>query len=129
PGRPACAPRRLSPAVAALSGATLARRFTGGRWWKATVATVLLLDLVSLGIVQADRRHTARGHADFVQFATEARGIVPPDVRVQVATAVEEDAYVTLGWLLDRPLVRASGERCRAGNYLIAPIDPVAPNG
>lgn len=109
----------LYPPVAVTAALWLART-AGPRGRMALVlATLVCADAVALGSVHADRMRLARREAPFVEFAGTVQRLVPPGTPLTASRGVDEDDYVTLGWLLDRPFMRAGKIECPAGTFRI----------
>jgi 4-amino-4-deoxy-L-arabinose transferase-like glycosyltransferase len=106
----------LYPAVAILAGTALARVSMPAR---AVAVLVLLIDLVAFGVTQARRVGQARAQS-LVAFARAVATTVPPDAHVHATPDLDENEYLTLGWLLDRPFERAT-LRCPSDEWWIAP--------
>ena len=106
----------LYPAVALLAGTALARASVPAR---ALAVLVLVIDLVAFGATQARRVGQARAQS-LVAFARAVGTTVPPDARLHATPDLDENEYVTLGWLLDRHFDRAT-LRCPSDEWWIAP--------
>lgn len=104
------------PAVALLAGVALARARLPTR---ALAAVVVVIDLAAFGATQARRVAEARAET-LVPFARAVLAAVPADAPLLAMPDLNENEYVTLGWLLDRPLQR-SRFHCPSDAWWIAP--------
>ncbi|MFN8543589.1 MAG: glycosyltransferase family 39 protein [Candidatus Binatia bacterium] len=111
----------LYPPIALLVARVLAPVVARGGWRaRGVVAGVLALALVAAVGVQALRVRRAHRDAGLVAFAREVQRLVPAGVPLRAVRTFDEDDYVTLGWLLDRPLERTD-VACPPGAFVLEP--------
>jgi len=96
----------LYPSIAVLAArAVAARRWPVARW-RAAIALAVCVS-TAMYAVTLRVRTAAAAHHGLGAVATAMARVLPPDARLVAAPGVPENDVIVLGWLLDRPILRA----------------------